>query len=662
MVEYTEEGIFYFVLDRESDGYHFYYQSYDSTEPIHICTVSDGIVNDFSGVTINGQNHLSILVTDGHTSILNYSETGTLMEEITLDDHSSELSDATVEFLALQNNDYALGSGEYVYLFSSTGQYLKSVKIEGIVRELYQNEESSIYVLVEDTGKGDYSFELVKLDPINGQILASSEAPNGVLSVFPFEDGFVTIYDDAVRFSHFDTEESITLIDMIQQSLLASEIKFISGSRSEIRLLSVGDDGIGYAITLAASEKEQEDENLPKPDEDIYTSDGRRILHVAVPRDYVYQIEFHTKKYNQICEDYYVEVERFEDTLEYYLGKGKRPDIIMFSDHTELDEYVKKGALVDFLPFFDNQNLYSLDGISQKVKELLGNGDINHMYGMTGKFRLLLRITGGSEYDENGSCFSSQYLKWYDAFLTEKEIAGMGSLENLLYANVGFFYDEESAKATFTSEEFKALMQKYKEVYSKHNGSIEYSSIMSERDSGIANGPRWYASYRYSGAVDPSVKTAGIPGIDGNDYVYMRLENPMSILSTSDCQEAAFDFIMYYNSQYELLMKGDLEGSYGKSGTTYAIFSAYEEYMNRDIYESEKPYVTFDNVEYYFTDEQSATLKEHIMSAIPETKTQKVIYKMLMEEMEPYILGEKELDTVCNILQGRVELYLNERK
>jgi hypothetical protein len=65
---------------------------------------------------------------------------------------------------------------------------------------------------------------------------------------------------------------------------------------------------------------------------------------------------------------------------------------------------------------------------------------------------------------------------------------------------------------------------------------------------------------------------------------------------------------------------------------------------------------------YYLPEEQKDQLRFLIDSAIPETKTQRVIYEMLMEEAEGYFSGDKDLESVCKILQNRAELYLKEQR
>ena len=80
--------------------------------------------------------------------------------------------------------------------------------------------------------------------------------------------------------------------------------------------------------------------------------------------------------------------------------------------------------------------------------------------------------------------------------------------------------------------------------------------------------------------------------------------------------------------------------------------------INKELYESEKPFV----LDYYYTEEQLDQLRYLIDIAEPDTQTRQVIFDMMMEEMDPYLNGNKDLDSACEILDSRVRLYLQERR
>lgn len=647
-VDYTENGFFYFTMSE--DGYHFYHQTYDGKEAVPFCVVEDGIVRDFSSVTADGKCRLAVLCTGEEARILEFDEGGKLFRETVIDESFNGLGEI-VSLYAWRDEGFVLGMADSIFILGADGQLTETLYLDGTVRDFCGAREDALFVTVENDETGSNELCLMKLDIRKRRVDAVRKLQSGLVKVFAFEDGFLSIFEDRAVFFREGEDDEEVLIDLDQQGILASQIQAVFGSREEIKLVLADQGQEAYFVTLRPSTEQQ-----------LYASDGRKIVRVAIPQEYVYQMEFHAKKYNQTNDKSFVEVERFEGSLEDYLGKGNRPDVIMFHDQTEIAAYVQKDVLVDLCPLFQKQKQYSLDGIIPKARELLGIEDGDEMYAMAGRFRLLLRTSDGTEFDSDGKCDCVTYLKWYDDFLTENEIGGLGEIEKVLYANVDVFYDEDRAEASFTSEEFAELMQTYKEVYTRHGGGSGQKIVTADKIHGeIARGPRWLASFSRPELTDPDIKIEGIPGTDGVSRVYMRLDYPMSILSTSDCREEAFDFVMYYNSQGELLVRGDTEAAYGKSGTTTAIFSVYEEALKENIYESERPYITLDGIEYFYTEEQNARLKAQIDSAVPNTEAQNDIYGMLMEEMEPYLKGGKELQAACEILQNRVELYLAER-
>lgn len=663
MTDYTPDGFFYFVMGENE--YQFYYQTYDGKDAIPFCTVMDGYVRDFSEVTRDGEVRLAVLQIDQEPCILEYDGTGNICGKAVIDGMFNDL-EAFPILLARPDGRYVIGMADKVFLLDSEGQTVGTIEVDGAVRELFAAGENELCAAVEKNEGRSSSMCLTRLNVQKGKAEKTRELPGDLMGLFAFEDGFVSVLGDRVVFFHPDKEDDEVLVDLNRQNLLAGQIQYVFGNREEIKIVSMDPSVQGqetYLFTLRETAAPEESDGAKESEQELYAPDGRRIVYLAIPQGYPWQVEFHAKKYNQISDKTFVQVERFEGSLEDFLGKGNRPDIIMFNDQTEVAAYVQKGVLTDLLPLFQGQEKYSLEGIIPKARELLGAESTAGMYAMAGRFRMLLRTSDGTEYDSDGKCDGVSYLKWYDRFMTENEIGGMGTMENLLYANVGAFYDENTAEASFTSGEFKELMETYKDVCGRHAGSVDRERAAAENGytgREIAGGPRWFASYNCQQLTEgPNIKMEGLPGTDGENHIYMKLDYPMSIMSTSDCKEAAFDFIMYYNSLAEFLMMGEVETAYGKAGNTGAFFSVYEENLKEEIYESERPYSSIGG-EFYFTEEQNDQLKYLIDCAVSDTKVQRDIYDMLMEEMDAYFQGDKDLDSACEILQNRAELYLQE--
>lgn len=675
MMAFSESGIFYFIqkeeLSEENEEYFckysFFFQPYDDSEVnMSICERQGGYIRDIASVQKEGKDYLVFLwIDDDAAHIFEYEKNGTLCRDILIDQLFSSIESFPL-LLALPSGEYVISMNQEIYLLNADGTIKTAVTIDGYVNRLLSNEDGLPYVIYEKAENSKTSVFISEIDFLKNNFAKTRSVPGNNESVFVFEENtFVSLSDEYVYWFEMNEAKDQILVDLKKQSILFSQIKYVVGTRDEIRLLAVDtEDPEVYLFSLVKVAKETMETAM----QEQYFSDGRRIVRVAVPEEYSWQIEYYAKEYNQKSDICYVVIDRFEGTFQDYLGYGARPDVIMLNNHTDIIPLVEREILADFLPLFEKQDQYSISEIIPKARELLGDGE--GMYAMTGRFQLLLRASVGTEYDDSGMCTATEYLKWYDAFLNENEITGMGNLDPILYTDICSFYNSDTGEAFFTSDAFKELLITYKEITNQHKGELD---TYLGRDKGytisrIAKGPCWYMNWSNIPALaDPDCKFTGMPSSAGNSVIQMSLIYPMGILSTSDFKEGAFDFIMYYCRLTEYFWK-DSPIEEGDSYLTSASFSTYEDVLNQEIFETEKPfyatrgesYAFEDITYYYYTDEQKEQLKNLIEKAVPDTKLQKDIYKIFTEEIDGYLYGNKELDKVCEILQNRISLYLSE--
>ena len=112
---------------------------------------------------------------------------------------------------------------------------------------------------------------------------------------------------------------------------------------------------------------------------------------------------------------------------------------------------------------------------------------------------------------------------------------------------------------------------------------------------------------------------------------------------------------MYISNLKYHLCKGNPEWTYGRAATP--MFSVIQAYTD-EVYD--------DGLEYqggfFYTEEQLSQLRYLFDVAETDTLARKVIFDMMMEEMDPYLNGNKDLDSACEILDSRVRIYLQERQ
>ena len=124
---------------------------------------------------------------------------------------------------------------------------------------------------------------------------------------------------------------------------------------------------------------------------------------------------------------------------------------------------------------------------------------------------------------------------------------------------------------------------------------------------------------------------------------------------------------MYYCYLGSYYYKG---GIMEESYLAEAPFSAFESIIQREIYETPKPFYVLpgtgfkleDREHCFYTEDHKEQLRDMLGKLTPTTKEQNDIFEMLMEEMDGYLKDEVNLDNLCRVLQSRATIYLGERR
>lgn len=679
-IDYGENGLFCleeYQTGEEDDNlqneYVFYYQEYSESESRELCRINQ-YVNGFHG---NSESEISLLIADEKTVICEYND-GSLEKEINVSNPENRIYGAAYLY-RLPTDEYAITYKNMIYQISGNGEQVKSITLEDTVSKLVNvGEETFAYVYAPEGGKES----LLKVDFDKGQTETAFEPDDGVYTVFSFEEKLALVYQDRIVLSDTNGENRELLLDLNAQAIFASQIVNLSGTKEAFKIivddLEESKRILSISMTRITGEDRADEEEQGTKEQGTKEQgtkeqgDGERVtVKMVVPADYYYDIEFHAKKYNQLSDNSFIEVERIEESLEDYLGKGARPDIVMFHDNTEVPDYVQKNILTDLNPYMEEQGDIIPEDIVPVVRDMISDIDKEKTYVLATNFELLLMASDGTEYGEDGTCNIIDYFEWFDQYLTDRELTGTCNTEQFLYAVLPDFYDEETGETRFTGDEFKEIMKSYKTMRDNHEGELEIWDVVEAYGRpavNIVNAPYWYNHYGDSLLRHEGCSFEGVPGYSKDSKVYVRLDSPMGILETSSCKEEAYDFIAYYILLNDYLTKGWTEDMYGDDKITKSRLSILQSNLDEYIFETDKPYKQAMNratmkPEYlYYTQENLDNLKRVLESAIPVTKAQEDIYAILLEEMEPYYAGDKDLDAACEVLDSRVGLYLLERQ
>lgn len=385
---------------------------------------------------------------------------------------------------------------------------------------------------------------------------------------------------------------------------------------------------------------------------------------------------------------------------------GSVPDIFLTSN-LPIDKYAAKGVIADLNTFMDGGNGLSRDYFVPQVMSALEKD--GKLYELPTSFSVQTAYALSS--------IASQYDTWnvaavQDAMTQLQEGATVFSdgwtkntaLSNCLSRNLSAFVDWTTGKCEFDSEAFQQLLafcNSFPAETSDGDGAIAYASsadiavddAMWESDATrITNGKQLMSTtgmYSFDSyiwnvyAIRDKITFIGYPTEDGSGSSF-ELQMPMAISSVTKYPDAAWDFVCsiikkmntidennyYYGfpisqaafdaemtdimtEQYQLDENGEQVDWDGDGEPDKAIRGSYE---------------TMENGETVYKDVYALTQEDidQILGVINSTRSvydyDQEILDIITDEVAAYFAGDKDVQTTANMIQSRVNLYVQEQR
>lgn len=462
LMDYSKEGIFYYVLQRnETFEYDFYFQSYSGKKK-DTCLFhrEGGYMKDLSAVRKKDGMHYCVLWVDDEAGYISeYDARGRLIKELKLKDSGFEIPGNFPMMLSLSEGGYLIGLVDKVYYVSGEGdfEHIFSIGEGQQIRNFVTMENGRKFAVYQDLMGSE--MRVAELDLEREMAVATKKLPVFEERITALEGNKLAYCaNDAAYSFEMNGAEDEMLIDLKGHNLVATQIEGVYDDGSYFKLVSVDKVDGGKRIRVLWLNKRAEKKNIAdatgknggnsageggvggedgerieergKGGEGIgtwengkeigydegeggkgkgnemgdgsYAPDGRRIIRVAVPADEpnAWVIEYRARKYSQESTSLIVEVVRYDGTPEEYLA-GNCPDIVMLHDHTEIGPLAKSGVLTDLNPLCEKRDRYTIEDLIPKAREALSVGDGLYALGQT--FRLLLRTSDGTEYFAEGA-------------------------------------------------------------------------------------------------------------------------------------------------------------------------------------------------------------------------------------------------------------------
>ena len=385
---------------------------------------------------------------------------------------------------------------------------------------------------------------------------------------------------------------------------------------------------------------------------------------------------------------------------------GSVPDIFLTSN-LPIDKYAAKGVIADLNTFMDGGNGLSRDYFVPQILNALEKD--GKLYELPTSFSVQTAYALSS--------IASQYDTWnvaavQDAMTQLQEGATVFSngwtkntaLSNCLSRNLSAFVDWTTGKCEFDSEAFQQLLafcNSFPAETSDGDGAIAYASsadiavddAMWESDATrITNGKQLMSTigmYSFDSyiwnvyAIRDKITFTGYPTEDGSGSSF-ELQMPMAISSVTKYPDAAWDFVCSIIKKMNTI---DEDNYYYGFPISQAAFDAEMTDIMTEQYQLDEngeqvdwdgdgepdkairgSYETMENGETVYKDVYALTQEDidQILGVINSTRSvydyDQEILDIITDEVAAYFAGDKDVQTTANMIQSRVNLYVQEQR
>ncbi len=641
----------------------------DGPQVLAFYVLSDGAGNDI----------LSILTKEEDRCVLaEYDPNGVEIKRFELTDEAFVEAYMT-DMMKCRDGFYIAYNANVLGVFDESGNVLNIIKCPGAgYQDAVLLKNGDVYVTYQESNSTKCYMSKVN---INVATLSEPiDIPGSGQPVCEEQEGSLLLMDNEALYRfNISTKKEEELLKMAEYNIFQHRICSWDALNGSIRMITWDSSGLEKPVQLVTLTPKSEEELAREREEavnvttdsDMYDADGKRIITYYDPSGLGSMlIGTHIiDAFNESNEEYTLILHSDSPNVETTLSAQDSPDLMFVFDSTEIEVYQRGGYLQDLRPYIEASEILSFDNLQESIVEGFTYDD--GLYALSNNCTLGTLRCLQTQIGDKKSWTVDEFLKWLEETPDVRGSLGLSKesiLEYCLRGNLESYVDFEQGYADLTSEEFKNTLFRILQLKLDSNIYSELTESDKEKKYLLNN----YVSNAFDIVQDEcffgeKIVNMGYPCDNGSSKIILESMTNMCILSNSDCKEGAFAFMEYclMYPQYEIKsVESGLLANGGFLGSLWTVnsllekdFELFEELAIWDESDSGEMSVTV----YEITEEHKDTLLNMLANAEPDTYERMMIRQIILEEVQPYFLGQKDLDTVCEIMQSRVNVLLSER-
>lgn len=641
-------------------------------EPSVVTEIADATVLAFHlSKDTSGQDIVCVLARVEDKCVLTeYSPIGNVLKQFEVVDQDFVRANMG-NILRCQDGTYVGYNAQIMYIFNDKGNVLSTIESpESYFRQGLVSENGDVYVTYLKQ-RGEESF-LAKVDVKTGVLSEKTVVTGNVVFLCEDKEGQLFIIKDK-ELCRFDiaTQKSEKVLDLAGYNIYEQDICAWDVADDSFHILSweFGSEKAPVEL-IVLSPKSEEQIRLEKEamkdtplEKGKYDENGKRIITLYDP--YEMSLDDVVENFNKNNDQYTVVVETGNGNIETRLASSDSPDLLFSLLGYSVENYQESGYLEDLTPYIEKSEILSMDDLQESVVNYFTFD--GGLYALPQYCSIETLMCLKSQVGERTGWTVEEFFTWLKENPDVKSEGGLSKWNLLSYClcgNMDCYVDFEQGTADLTGEKFKKLLEEIKSMKLDENGQMY--SVNAECDTrgthlfdGQVTRVRKVSELEY--IFDEQLVNLGYPCDSGENKMLAFCTFNLSLLSRSECKEGAFAFMEHYLT-YDHQWRVQ-EPEY--EGVLWTLKSRWmADYEAANIYKV--PYSESEGMvgykEFEITGEHKEMVAEMLQNATPDSYEMLLIRDIIWEEAQSYFQNQKDLDTVCDIMQSRVSILLSERR
>ena len=583
------------------------------------------------------------------------------------------------QMLPLKDGRIVISDADGMFLYDAQGNKTGKVNLqkELEISDMYQLRDGSL--VVRSFSPEKYGDILNKVNVDNGEVSEDYTIPGGASGYGGLYAGngfdFFVVGSGSIYGYNLGDAELTELMNFIDSDLSGYYI-YNFAAVDEKEFYGIMDDELGSSSFMKFTKVE------PKDVKD-------KVVLTLGCNGFDWDVRRQVVAFNKSNEEYRITVEDYSNynTEEDYtagmtrlntdIASGKVPDILILDFSMPVDSYISKGLFEDLYPYIDKDGEMNREDFFPNVLEAYGTN--GKLYRLVPSFRVHT-VAGKTSKVGSEPGWTLEELKAAMEKMPEGAQVFLEMTRDTIL-NYGIqmsgeqFINWKTGECHFNSDEFIGLLEFIKQ-FPESLGDDYYNDSFWQSYDSMWREDKVLLSFMYlsnfsaynfekKGTYGEDITLIGFPTKEGNGAA-LASNMEMAMSSKSKHKDGAWQFMRYFLLdeyqeqiyQWPVSMKqlDRLAGEAMKNPT-------YED-ENGNLVEVEQTY-TVNGVEVPIT----PMSREEVDDLIAYIKTVDQVYSyneallnIVSEEAAPYFAGQKNAKEVADIIQSRVQIYVNENR